>query len=432
MSHVSTISITITDNVKVAVPASNQYMTTFVLQEQRDWFEDEIHFVRHFIKPGMNVIDIGANYGLYTLTFANITGDTGKVWAFEPTVATAALLRTSIKENKFNNITLIQSGLSDKAGTAELYTSSNSELNSLSKEAVPGEKHETINLKTLDNCLHEYSWESIDFIKLDAEGEEDNILIAGIGLLTDLSPLIMFELKHADSVNLPLINRFRGMGYHCYRLLSGLNVLIPFDPETPFDGYLLNLFCCKPDKAEQLEKEGIIVSNWEDTRVSNKGLAKKYISGFPFYKSISNQTMQELQEGSGIYMEILNLYTRSLSESSSSMERVSCLMSSLNRVRSMLTNKGQRIEWLVVATRVAFDAGERSLGVRILSELIKRHQLTQAFEVEELLLPASRKYEQIDPQNQLVNWLWSSIYEQCIIKHAFLFILYQKGVTTTL
>ena len=242
MPNGSTINITITGDIKVTVPASNQYMTTFVLQEQHDWFEDEMHFVRHFIKPGMNIIDIGANHGLYTLTFANIIGDSGRVWAFEPTEATAESLRSSIVDNQFKNIELIQAGLSNKTGSVELFTSPNSELNSLSKEVVPGDKHETISVDTLDNCRNTYGWDNIDFIKLDAEGEEDNILKAGFKLLSDMSPLIMFELKHADNVNLPLIKRFKSMGYNCYRLLPGLNILIPFNSELPFDAYLLNLF----------------------------------------------------------------------------------------------------------------------------------------------------------------------------------------------
>ena len=83
-------------------------MTTFILLEQNDWFEDEIKFIRHFIKPGMSVVDIGANYGLYTLTIADLLGNSGKIWAFEPTEATSDCLRESISFNKFNNV----SGLS--------------------------------------------------------------------------------------------------------------------------------------------------------------------------------------------------------------------------------------------------------------------------------------------------------------------------------
>ena len=93
-------------------------MTTYVLQEQRDWFEDEIKFVRHYIKPGMRIIDIGANYGLYTLSLAKILGNSGKIWAFEPTKATADYLEDSISNNNFTNIKLIRSGLSDRMGKA--------------------------------------------------------------------------------------------------------------------------------------------------------------------------------------------------------------------------------------------------------------------------------------------------------------------------
>jgi len=96
-----TTSIAMVNNVSVTVPSSPQSMTNFVLQEQHDWFEDEIKFIRHYIKPGMKVVDIGANYGLYTLTIASIIGHSGKIWAIEPTEATATCLRKSIAANNF-------------------------------------------------------------------------------------------------------------------------------------------------------------------------------------------------------------------------------------------------------------------------------------------------------------------------------------------
>ena len=247
----NSVTIKIPNDVSVTVPAQMNLMTSFVLHEQHDWFEDEIKFIRTYLKPGMKVIDIGANYGTYALTMAKLVGDTGKVWAFEPTEATANCLRESIAENHFQNFELIQAGLSNRIGQAELYTASNSELNSLTKEAVPGAQHETIDLLTIDHCFEQYPWDNIDFIKLDAEGEEINILMQAEKALTYLSPLIMFELKHGKNVNLPLINRFAELGYKTYRLVPGLNILIPFDHNKSFDKYLLNLFCCKDDRADQ-------------------------------------------------------------------------------------------------------------------------------------------------------------------------------------
>ena len=100
-------NIVIKNDVTVSVPASLRLMTPYVLHEQHDWFEDEIKFVRHYLKPGMNVIDIGANYGLYTLTAAKLLGEAGKLWAFEPTETTSSYLKNSISLNGFNNIELI-------------------------------------------------------------------------------------------------------------------------------------------------------------------------------------------------------------------------------------------------------------------------------------------------------------------------------------
>jgi len=173
---VNTIKIKIASDIVVTVPAALNLMTAYVLREQQDWFEDEIKFIRTFIKPGMKVIDIGANYGVYALSMAKLVGESGKVWAFEPTEMTASCLQASVKANKFHHVELIQAGLSDRLGEAKLYTSPNSELNSLSKEAASSAQYETIRLLTLDHCLQQHQWQDIDFIKLDAEGEECNIL----------------------------------------------------------------------------------------------------------------------------------------------------------------------------------------------------------------------------------------------------------------
>jgi len=54
-------------------------VTTYVLIEQEDWFEREIAFVRRLLQPGMRVIDIGANYGTYTLTMAQAVTPNGQI-----------------------------------------------------------------------------------------------------------------------------------------------------------------------------------------------------------------------------------------------------------------------------------------------------------------------------------------------------------------
>ena len=102
------------DGIKVVVPDSLDLITPYVLREQLDWFEDEIRFLRRMLQPGQQIVDIGANYGVYTLSIAKVVGSSGHVWSFEPAATTAALLNQSIAANNFDQVTLEQCALSEK------------------------------------------------------------------------------------------------------------------------------------------------------------------------------------------------------------------------------------------------------------------------------------------------------------------------------
>ena len=85
----------------------------------------------------------------------------------------------------------------------------------------------------------------------------------------------------------------------------------------------------------------------------------------------------------------------------------------------MLEKGEQGIERLVTFSRIAFDAGERDLGVKILSNLISKYLANLDFEIHELLLPTAQRYDSINPGSNIKEWLFSSILEQCIVKHSY-------------
>ncbi len=251
------------DNIKVCVTPDINQMTSYVLLEQEDWFETEMDFVRSYITSDMNALDIGANHGIYALNIANILNE-GHVWAFEPTQAPLRLLVQSIVRNGFDNkITLIPAGLSNHTGKAEIYTSFNSELNSLHGNATG--TSELIDLITLDDYFETMGKTTvISFVKLDAEGEEVRIIEGGSRFFTEQSPLVMFEFKHGQEINHGLMESFEQMGYRIYRHLPGLNILVEHEKDYS-ESFLLNLFACKPDCAQRLIKRGLLV---KDTALS--------------------------------------------------------------------------------------------------------------------------------------------------------------------
>ena len=249
------LRIRIAGGATVVVPGRIDLLTPYVLLEQEDWFEDELRFLRSALMPGMRVVDIGANYGLYALSLALTVGPSGRVWAVEPASATAVYLQQGIDANSFAHVTLVRKALSDREGTARLSVEANSELNSLGQGSGTGATEE-VPLTTLDVLTAEAGWDRIDFLKLDAEGEEERIVAGGCVFLRSQSPLILFEIRHGERLILGLAGRLAALGYATYRLLPGPGLLVPWDPAAPLDDFQLNLFACKPDRAASLERAG--------------------------------------------------------------------------------------------------------------------------------------------------------------------------------
>lgn len=255
----SCFEIAIAGGAIIRTPANIRLMTPYILLEQEDWFEEETDFLRKVIEPGMTAIDIGANYGVYAATLAASVGSQGKVLAIEPASTTARYLRTTLSE--FSTTTLLQAALGEVDSEATLVVADNSESNRLVSVAAADEQVETVPLRRLDDVVLDITFPTPDFIKLDAEGAETNILAGAKNLLAKADPLIMFERKHGASVNTDLIEAFESLGFGIYQLLPGPAVLAPYDAKRT-DAFGLNLFAVKPTRANQLAATGRLITAW--------------------------------------------------------------------------------------------------------------------------------------------------------------------------
>lgn len=80
-------------------------------------------FVKKEIKKGDMVLDLGANIGYWTCLLAELVGDKGHVYAFEPEPNNFQLLKKNIEINGYKNVTLEQKAVSDKTGKIRLFIS---------------------------------------------------------------------------------------------------------------------------------------------------------------------------------------------------------------------------------------------------------------------------------------------------------------------
>jgi FkbM family methyltransferase len=123
------------------------------------------------VKPGAIVIDIGAQFGYYSLLAAKFAGPEGKVFAFEPVPSNFKILKKNIQMNNYAHIIHpIQKAIGNKQGkvTLFLYERSDSHgmfpnLQATVKEAI------CVECITIDELFGE---QSVDVIKMDIEGNE--------------------------------------------------------------------------------------------------------------------------------------------------------------------------------------------------------------------------------------------------------------------
>lgn len=414
------------DGTQIVVPYSLDQITPYVLMEQQDWFEDEIKFVRRMLKPGQHAIDIGANYGVYALTMARAVGGSGRVWAFEPASATASLLSASIAANAYTHVTLEQSALSNTCGQARLALNSNAELNALISTQAVSHASEAVAMVTLDECLARYDWDEMDFLKIDAEGEEARILEGGQRFFSTLSPLVQYEIKAGEHLQLDLVQRFQALGYTSYRLVPGLDVLIPFDNSAPPDGYLLNLFCCKQDRARQLADQGYlwldpVKADTDDAQPDFSALVgqdrqslyswRETLANLPYGQQLNRQWEEKRGDPEHAVIEsALWCYAFSLDASQPAGERVRALSNSYRQLNVLCRQSPSYLRWASLA-RVAADYGARSSAVAALAQAVNTSSDRVTADFSEPFLAPARRFDLVDPEARLTNWCLAAVLE---------------------
>ncbi len=100
---------------------------------------NELYFLDRFLKPGMVVVDCGANCGFYTRVRTRQVGDEGLVLAFEPSSREFARLTANVAHNRLANVRCYRSALGACDGVSEL--------------KIAGQEHDGQN--TFGNFVHQ-------------------------------------------------------------------------------------------------------------------------------------------------------------------------------------------------------------------------------------------------------------------------------------
>lgn len=194
------------DNKQVTIKVNKKYNMLLSLDEYIQGhlflfnsFEPQTEKIfRKFIKKGDIAFDIGANIGYMSLMMADCVGQNGFVFAFEPIQNNFKSLINNISLNKFNNIRYFKLAISNTNSIIKIYKPLDNNQGSYSMIVDPAksnQEYEEVQTTTLDDFVEQKKIEAVNFIKIDVEGAEYEVIQGMHKTISKFRPIIFMEIN---------------------------------------------------------------------------------------------------------------------------------------------------------------------------------------------------------------------------------------------
>lgn len=187
------------------------------------------------VRPGMRVLDVGANFGWFTLLLAHRVGQDGHVWAFEPVSGYRRTLRHHLIANGLDHrVTVVPYGLSDATAERPIVIGESSATMHWAGGEVPRGR-EIVQLRALDDVAEALGIDRVDLVKLDLDGHEPRFLRGACRTLARWRPLLSLEFAqhclHEDGSDVrQQLALLHALDYEACSETSGL----PFGSDAEF------------------------------------------------------------------------------------------------------------------------------------------------------------------------------------------------------
>jgi len=222
----------------------------------------ETALVSHILQPGMNFVDVGANWGYFTLMAARLVGAGGRVLSLEPDPRMFRKLTGNLTRNQLPQVTALQIAAAATAGNLTLAgydeNDGNFGISRLVADGTASANLFQVETQPLDDLLDAQKMDSVDLMKMDIEGAEA-LALAGLKrslaegrvkrLLMELHPSQLLESgSSANQVMQMLLQSgytaltvdhspatTRAMAYR--RISDSKHILRPFNPDNALDAW---------------------------------------------------------------------------------------------------------------------------------------------------------------------------------------------------
>jgi FkbM family methyltransferase len=196
--------------IKISVP---KYDYKFYCRiNKTDFITREEGIIEHFTpKQGDIVVDIGAHMGRYTIISSKRVGTNGKVIALEAHPGNFEMLNRNIKLNQLTNVIPLNYAVYSKETKIKLYLPEEESGYTIYNTIMPNragteDKFVEVNANTLDFLLQLKGITDVNWVKIDVEGAEFEVLKGATNMLSKSKDIaLLIEVHGSDNYN-PILN----------------------------------------------------------------------------------------------------------------------------------------------------------------------------------------------------------------------------------
>ena len=227
------------------------YMISSISAYYGEWAEAEVALFKLLLTPNSNVIEVGSNIGMHAVPLAKIAHQ-GKVICFEPQRVIYQQLCCNLSLNNITNVESYRLGVSDSNQQTWIDTGDYSQpwnYGSFSIDkgfSTEGQfegdvSQEEISIIKLDEFAPIKRLDSLDLLKIDAEGFDIKVLEGASETISKMQPAIFIEAHPHTADN--ILSYLKKSNYQAYWIISYRYQQTNFNqaPELKNTGYDTNL-----------------------------------------------------------------------------------------------------------------------------------------------------------------------------------------------
>ena len=191
--------------------------------------------MKALLTEGSTFVDVGANFGTFSLLASQLVGKNGRVIAIEPQLRLVQFIRESIGLSGITNCVVLQSAVSREKGTREFFIPAGDSGRAGFFKSFSGQhQHEStrVPVDTLASLVGDISGSIV--VKIDVEGSEMRVLDGANEFIREHRPKIIIEINPSSAAAsgvspVEIVNRLAMLGYDSFSTAESFPAAVPRD-----------------------------------------------------------------------------------------------------------------------------------------------------------------------------------------------------------